>query len=61
MGLGCSGGERGDGAWLAGHRKEELVYVGITDDGEHVTSSQAQFAQRFGWRNDPAQVVLVSD
>lgn len=36
--------------------EQEFVYVALTDDGEQITLTPAEFEQRFGWQNDPSQV-----
>ncbi|MFO0905521.1 MAG: SUMF1/EgtB/PvdO family nonheme iron enzyme [Pirellulales bacterium] len=36
-----------------------VVYVALTDAGEQVTYTPAQFEQAFGWKNDPTQASLL--
>jgi len=38
--------------------EKELVYVVQTDSGEHLTLTPAEFADKFGWKNDPDKVRL---
>jgi len=39
--------------------EDHLIYVAQTDTGEQVTLSPTDFAQRYGWKNDPAQARLL--
>lgn len=39
--------------------EEQIVYVAQLDDGSHVTLAPADFAQRFGWKNDPSKATLL--
>lgn len=58
-----------DDRWLSltpdGHYRgspgieKDLVYVATTDSGEQITLTPAEFAKRFGWKNDPSQVRLT--
>jgi len=41
-----------------GDLAEEIVYVVLTDQGEQLTLTADEFAQRYGWKNDPSQVKL---
>jgi serine/threonine protein kinase/WD40 repeat protein len=36
--------------------EDELVYIIQTDDGRQETLHPAEFAERFGWKNDPSKV-----
>jgi WD40 repeat protein len=38
--------------------EEDLVYVALTDAGEQLTLTPAEFAAKYGWKNDPARVQL---
>jgi len=38
--------------------RENLVYIVQTDDGQY-TLTPDEFAQRFGWKNDPSKVTLT--
>ena len=38
---------------------DELVYVVETDAGEQQTLTPAEFADRFGWKNDPSKATLI--
>ena len=44
-------------AWLS-PGKDPLVYVVLTDAGQE-TLTPEEFAQRFGWQNNPAQLQLA--
>ena len=35
---------------------EHLVTLALTDDGSQLTLTPAEFAKRFGWKNDAGQV-----
>ncbi len=35
--------------------EKELVYVALTDSGEQLTLTPAEFAERYGWKNDPSK------
>ncbi|GEM_PF-2506986 len=58
---------RGPGWQLEQHRvqlsrrgvDEHIVYVVQLDDGSHITLSHAEFATRFGWKNDPENATLL--
>ena len=39
--------------------ERDLRYVPQLADGSQVTLTPAEFAQRFGWKNDPEKVRLV--
>ena len=39
---------------------EDVVYVALTDDGRQVTLRPAEFAAKYGWKNDPAKIRLSS-
>lgn len=39
--------------------EEHIVYVAQLDDGSNITLSPAEFAQRFGWKNDPNKATLL--
>jgi WD40 repeat protein/serine/threonine protein kinase/formylglycine-generating enzyme required for sulfatase activity len=41
-----------------GSRKidEHLVYVAMTEEGHQLTFTPAEFAQKYGWKNDPSKV-----
>lgn len=41
-----------------GNADEELLYVAEFDDGHQETFTPKQFAEKFGWKNDPAKAVL---
>lgn len=50
----------GDGHYrVIGDLGDEIVYVVQTDQGEQLTLSAAEFATRYGWRNDPSKVTLL--
>jgi len=38
--------------------EKDLVYVVQTDSGEQLTLAPAEFAEKYGWKNDPEKVVL---
>jgi WD40 repeat protein len=38
---------------------EHLVYVALTDDGRQETYTPAEFAAKFGWKNDPSHARLL--
>jgi formylglycine-generating enzyme required for sulfatase activity/WD40 repeat protein len=38
--------------------EKEFVYVVLTDTGEQLTLTPAEFAAKYGWKNDPARVQL---
>lgn len=40
--------------------EHELVYIVETDQGQE-TMSPAEFAQRYGWKNDPAKVTMLPE
>jgi serine/threonine protein kinase/formylglycine-generating enzyme required for sulfatase activity/WD40 repeat protein len=35
--------------------EEHIVYVAMTDDGRQETYTPAEFARRYGWKNDPSK------
>jgi len=37
---------------------DDLVYVALTDEGRQITLRSAEFAERYGWKNDPQKVRL---
>ena len=37
---------------------EDVVYVALTDDGRQVTLRPAEFAAKYGWKNDPEKIRL---
>jgi hypothetical protein len=39
---------------------EDVVYVALTDDGRQVTLRPAEFAAKYGWKNDPEKIRLSS-
>ena len=39
--------------------EEQIVYVAMLDDGSQRTYSPAEFAQRFGWKNEPDKAILL--
>ena len=39
--------------------QRELVYVALTDDGQQLTLAPQQFAEKYGWQNEPEKVRLV--
>ena len=39
--------------------EEQFVYVAQLDDGSHVTLTPAEFAARFGWKNEPEKATLL--
>jgi hypothetical protein len=41
--------------------EDELVYIIQTDDGRQETLRPAEFAERFGWKNDPDKVHPLGD
>jgi WD40 repeat protein len=41
--------------------EEQIVYVVLTEEGEHLLLKPAEFARKYGWKNDPARVVLPAD
>ena len=40
--------------------EEHFVYVAMTDDGRQETYSPAEFARRYGWKNDPAKARFLA-
>ena len=38
---------------------EDVVYVALTDDGRQVTLRPAEFAAKYGWKNDPEKIRLA--
>ena len=38
---------------------DDLIYVALTDDGRQRTLTPSEFAEQFGWRNDPLRVSLI--
>ena len=58
-----------DEQWLAvspdGHFKgsegisDKLIYIVQTDDGVQHTLTPAEFAEQYGWKNDPEKVKLI--
>jgi WD40 repeat protein len=41
--------------------EKRLVYVVLTDDGEQLTLTPDEFTRRYGWKNDPAKVILLGE
>ena len=39
---------------------EDVVYVALTDDGRQITLRPAEFAAKYGWKNDPEKIRLSS-
>ena len=39
---------------------EDVVYVALTDEGRQVTLRPAEFAAKYGWKNDPEKIRLSS-
>ena len=35
--------------------EKHIVYVTVTDDGKQETYTPAEFARRYGWKNDPSK------
>jgi WD40 repeat protein len=51
-----------EGHWTgSGNAAEELVYVVQTEIGEQLTLTAAEFAARYGWKNDPSKVTPQPD
>jgi WD40 repeat protein len=38
--------------------EQDLVYVALTDSGEQLTLSPAEFSAKYGWQNNPAKAEL---
>ena len=38
--------------------EKEFVYVVLTEQGEQLTLTPAEFTKKYGWKNDPAKVSL---
>lgn len=67
--LGTLWPELSDGGWMVigptGHCRgskgiaEHVVYVAQLDDGSNITLSPQEFAERFGWKNDPEKATLM--
>jgi hypothetical protein len=36
--------------------EDQIVYVAVTEDGRQETLTPAEFATKYGWKNDPAKV-----
>ncbi len=52
----------GDGHWRVTPKDEsEIIYVALTDSGEQLTLSPAEFGKRFDWNNDPTKVSLIAN
>ena len=43
---------------VPGKMSEDVVYVALTDDGRQVTLRPAEFAAKYGWKNDPEKIRL---
>jgi len=41
--------------------EKEIVYVALTEDGRQETLTPAEFAAKFGWKNDPDKASLADD
>ena len=41
--------------------EKDLVYVALTDAGEQITLSPAEFQQKYGWKNDPAKAAINAE
>ena len=41
--------------------EQEFVYVVLTDQGEQLTLTPVEFAEKYGWKNDPAKVALTAE
>jgi len=39
--------------------EKDIVMVALTDDGQQLTITPAEFAAGFGWQNDPSKVTLL--
>lgn len=42
-----------------GQFDDEFVYTVLTEDGRQVTLSADEFAEQYGWKNDPDKVQLL--
>jgi len=40
----------------SGDIEDHIRYVALTDSGEQLTFTPAEFAERYGWKNDPEKV-----
>ena len=51
--------------FLGGHDRsspgveDQIVYVALQKDGSQTTHSAAEFASKFGWKNDPTKAGLL--
>ena len=39
--------------------EDQIVYVALQKDGSQTTHSAAEFASKFGWKNDPTKAGLL--
>jgi len=47
-----------DGHWAGPPEAEQqLAYVVLLDSGEQQTLTPAEFAKRYGWKNDPSKAL----
>jgi len=51
-----------DGHWAGPPEAEQqLAYVVLLDSGEQQTLTPAEFAKRYGWKNDPGKVGIATE
>ena len=43
-----------------GSDSDQVAYVAVTDSGEQITLPPAEFAHKYGWKNDPKRVASSS-
>jgi WD40 repeat protein len=41
--------------------QQEFVYVAVTEAGEQITLTPVEFAEKYGWKNDPAKVTMLPE
>ena len=41
--------------------EDELLYVALTDEGQYLTFTPKEFAEKYGWKNDPARVHMPGE
>jgi len=41
--------------------EHEFVYVALTEAGQQITLTPAEFAEKYGWKNDPAKVTMLPE
>jgi len=44
---------------MVGPFDDEFVYTVLTEDGRQITLTAAEFAEKYGWKNDPDKVQLL--